>query len=329
LKGNKLSAWQYFHKMSPSEPSTKSTTDLPVPFSSSSELNSEPLEPPLIPGRYTPLTTSRSFILQSLDQSKANVIFGYLWYAGPAGRFRSLHEQKALHRKIIPSEDPSLHQIWHNDIVWIKPLPPCLTNFEFVQGFVCPDRKMYELVCGFLFSYTHLICYASDHKIAIENGLIAEHVTWRAWQTFRLELLSFFDQHESLIDKRYQYGDLRLSRLNTVYTFRHLRWAGYHNVYTQYGHFFSAWIAAAVLVFAFASVTLQAMQVAIQEPFAAIPDMLALASYRFSIGIIITVACVIVILLIIFTRMALADLHKGLYANVKLARKLAKKRQTV
>lgn len=68
--------------------------------------------------------------------------------------------------------------------------------------------------------------------------------------------------HSHQINKRYHYGELRLSRLNDIYRFREWKWrGGYFLVYTRYQSFFRANFEWLLLVFAYISVALSALQV--------------------------------------------------------------------
>src|SRR5579859_1447417 len=204
----------------------------PPPFTSKTQLNTEPSKL-LIPGEYIPSGTASEFLKDSLSQSKANAIYNHLWFAGTPEKYRTLHEQAVFCRNIIISEQPHLHLIWFQEVIYIKPLPPCLTNFAFFQEYCCDER--YGEACGLLYSYTQLIRYESDFVIAKKKGLIrGKHVTWEQWQAFRLEVKSNLDGRWDILDQRYRYGELRLSRLNFVYTFKCHEIKGYHNAYTRY-----------------------------------------------------------------------------------------------
>lgn len=79
-----------------------------------------------------------------------------------------------------------------------------------------------RLALGFLVSYLALIRHESDFAIALDKGLIPKEVTWPAWHALSRRILDTSStrtegeiyQH---VDKRFIYGDLRLSRLNKVY----------------------------------------------------------------------------------------------------------------
>lgn len=285
----------------------------------------------LIPGEYISTANSREWLEHTLRQDKADRIFYHLWFAGTPKKFESLSKHRVHGRIILPSENPHLHLVWVNEVLYIKPLPPCLTNFEYFQDFICGNRRLYSLACGLLFSYNHLICSETDFRIAIEHGLIrgkdAEDLTWEKWQYFRTATTMYLEAHTMLIAKRYyRYGALRLARLNIIYFFRFCRPAGYHNRFTQYLPFFSRYFGAAILVFAFATVTLNAMQVALQQQTVTIPVRFAVACYNFSVAILIAVVAIIGTLVTVFIPIVVHDLSTGLIANKKEAKKFRKAR---
>lgn len=290
----------------------------PPPFTSKTQLNNEPPKL-LIPGEYIPSSTASEFLRHSLSQSKANLIYNHLWFAGTPEKYRTLHEQAIFTRNIILSEEPHLHLVWFKEAIYIKPLPPCLTNFEFFQQCCCGEQ--YGEACGLLYSYTQLIRYESDFVIAKEKGLLrGDAITWRQWQAFRLELKSKLDGRWDILDKRYRYGELRLSRLNFVYTLKCREIKGYHNAYTRYAPYFSRYFTGAILIFAFASVTLTAMQVAIQDPAPSVSPVFARTTFRFSVTMICAVAGIVGLLTAIFIPIVVFDLGSGLVANKRRAR---------
>jgi hypothetical protein len=291
----------------------------PPPFTSTTQLNSE-LSKQLIPGEYILSSTAPDFLKNSLSQSKANAIYNHLWFAGTPGKYRTLHEQAVFCRKIIITEEPHLHLVWYKEAIYIKPLPPCLTNFAFFQEFCCGER-IYGETCGLLYSYTQLIRYESDFRIAREMGLLrSDGITWQQWQSFRLEVKSNLDGKWNILDQRYRYGELRLSRLNFVYALKCREIKGYHNVYTRYAPYFSRYFTGAILIFAFASITLTAMQVAIQDPAPSISPVFARTTFRFSITILCAVAGIVCMMVALFIPIVMFDLGSGLVVNKRLAR---------
>jgi hypothetical protein len=290
----------------------------PPPFTKETQLNNE-FPDRLIPGEYILSSTASEFLESSLSQSKADAIYNQLWFAGTPGKYLALHEQAVFAREIIVSEKPHLHLVWFKEAIYIKPLPPCLTNFDFFQEYCCTAR--YGEACGLLYSYTHLVRHESDFDIATKKGLIrAEGMTWRAWQAFRMEIKSKLDGRFDVLDRRYRYGELRLSRLNFMYALRCREIKGYHNAYTRYAPYFSRYFTGAILIFAFASVTLTAMQVAIQEPGSSVSPTFARTTFRFSITILCAVAAIVCLMIALFIPIVVFDLGSGLVVNKRLAR---------
>ena len=297
------------------------------PFPVEVELNSdsESLTNNLIPGEYVPLATCEQFLQNSLNQSRATKIFRHLWFAGALGNFRQLHQQIMFRREIIVCEEPNLHLIWFDDQIYIKPLPPCLTNHQFWTKCVVVDNDTYKLACGFLYSYTRLVQHESDFRIAIEKGLIRDkNLTWESWQKFRICLLAVFKGNPDIMDRRYRYGELRLSRLNIIYLFRfrQFNFNGYWNRHARYGPIFSRYFATAVVIFAFASITLNAMQVAISQTATDVPSILLTTSYRIAVAILIAIITIMVVIAVVFIPVISRDLRTGMIANKKMAMEL-------
>jgi hypothetical protein len=298
------------------------------PFEREKQLNSESLNEFLIPGEYTDLKTATEFLENSLSQQRLHRIFKHLWIAGAPGKFRSLHEQLVFHHRVIPSEDPKLHLIWFKDSVYIKPLPPCLTNYEFFKKYICPNEALFSLACGLLYSYTNLIRHESDYRLAISLGLLRDDkLTWQKWQAFRLPAKAFLDKNPEVFDKRYRYGELRLSRLNIIWALKCGELTGYHNAYTRYEPYFSRYFTATVLVFAFATVTLNAMQVVLQQPSSDISPIFVTTSFRFSVAVLVSVVAISTFLLAVLLPIVVFDLRSGLIANKKLSKQLEARTQ--
>lgn len=123
--------------------------------------------------------------------------------------------------------------------------------------YICPNPTLLSSALGFLCTYTKLIQHFSDFTIAIDFGFLPTHVTWPAWNLFRTDLCKNI-QHPHQINKRFIYGELRLSRLNEIYRIHQRSWReGYFLIQS----FFKANFAWLMLVFAYLSVVLSAMQV--------------------------------------------------------------------
>ncbi|KAF2803834.1 uncharacterized protein BDZ99DRAFT_163959 [Mytilinidion resinicola] len=185
------------------------------------------------------------FVRLDLDVSRLNKIHKYLWLAGRPTCARALHRQKMIERQIIIVEQADLHLVWHESRVFLKPLPDYLLNHQFWVDTICSDANLHASACGFLLSYVWLVRHPSDLKIASELGLLSPQTQWEDWVIFVDTLLVNID-HEALdtVNKRYQYGELRLSRLDLICRLSHFYRTGtfirgYMYNYNRYTVFFN------------------------------------------------------------------------------------------
>lgn len=233
----------------------------------------------------------KSYVDSQLDMSRLNVIHDRLWRAGLPSNVQPLHHQKLRERNIVVTERVDLHLVWYvwsrcnvclwgcalrgcariisrtnlssrmNDRIFIKPLPTFLLNYESYQDHITSDNSLHASALGFLRTYQNMIQYHIDFTMAQESGLIPLAVTWRAWNRFRMDLQTRITRSHQ-INKRYHYGELRLSRLNTIYRLYRRQWrGGYFLVHTRYQSFFRANFQWLILAFAYLSVSLSAFQV--------------------------------------------------------------------
>ncbi|TVY34370.1 hypothetical protein LSUB1_G006616, partial [Lachnellula subtilissima] len=197
-----------------------------------------------------------------LRTARLDEIKSYLWLAGPPNCGRPLHRQQLLGRDIIITEDPNEHLTR----IFIKPLPIFLFNLDCWTRKICKTKQLHEAACGFLLSYAWLVRHESDLRIAREMGLLPDFIHWATWTEFISETLEHIDlQSLSDVSPRYQYGELRLSRLNKIYYITRYTWKGFVRGYittpTWSQDFFARNFAWLLAVFAVMSVVLSAMQV--------------------------------------------------------------------
>ena len=210
-----------------------------------------------------------------------NNIHSYLWIAGSHGNISPLHHQRVLLREIIPSELARLHLVWFDRNIYVKPLPDSLIDINR-----CPDTSSDPSgsITGFLRSYCSLIRYPIDLVLAKKSHLISEDVTWEQWVAFHdAIILKTNDSHNN---RRYDYGELRLNRLDIIYRLTG-RGLTYFTVHRNYKTYFAQYFSLFVTVFAFAAVILAAMQVlvAIKD----IPEAVVVTSYRFAVAVLVGV----------------------------------------
>jgi len=202
----------------------------------------------------------------------------YLWLVSTpsSARISPLHYQKIKGREIVITEDPRLHLIWIDARIFIKPMPKYLLSYHFWTRFVLPrgsisklrtepdfpewdDKKVLiaKAALGLMRSYAYLIRYSSDLDLAIHHRLLPSDVTYEAFSHFAARLRDIQDTETC---PRYQYGELRLSRLNIWSKFLLGRWH-YEPVYRQSWQYFQRFYGPLLFAFAAFSVLLGAMQV--------------------------------------------------------------------
>lgn len=133
----------------------------------------------------------------------------------------SLHYQLVKGRSIVLNEESKMHLLWTSDRIHVKPIPLYLLNYHFWKQFLCLQTgdalKWRAVAIGFLRSYAYLVRHRSDLNIAHDNNLIPKDVDWEAWTLFS----AYFRRcPNSEVEKRYLYGQMRLSRLNHLVRLR-------------------------------------------------------------------------------------------------------------
>ncbi|KAI1817169.1 hypothetical protein GGS20DRAFT_78018 [Poronia punctata] len=214
-----------------------------------------------------PSAQDAEFLSGELLVKKLNAIQDWLWVCGRPMPPRPLHHQIVISRDIVLTENPELHLIWSNHRIFIKPLPSWLLDPDFWTENLSrsSDNGNGELArCarGFLYSYTALVAYESDFRIAAEKGLVPAQMTWHGWKGLTREILR--DHDMALVNPRYWYGELRLGRLNKVYRFRMgYFFRGYSKVsgHTVYGELISDNFAALATVLGYVVIVLTSLQV--------------------------------------------------------------------
>jgi hypothetical protein len=246
-------------------------------------------------------TTTHNNILEERDRLQKVLhddvlesIHKQLWYAGRKGNISQLHHQKVIHRDIILTERAQLHLIWSDKTIYIKRLDDELLDWEYFSKVVCGNEVVHRAASGFLLSYARLIEYPSDLELAKSHVLINKEIEWKAWQAFRTSVLHHLADRD--IHDRYEYGELRLGRLNQICRMRFLA-LSYFTVHREYSSYFGDNYMILVALFALVSVALSAMQVMTSIDIA--PAAVAVTSYRFAIATLVALggSCAALLLL--------------------------------
>ncbi|KAH8726770.1 hypothetical protein GQ44DRAFT_613465 [Phaeosphaeriaceae sp. PMI808] len=177
-----------------------------------------------------------------------------------------LHHQRIKGRSIFVTEDPRLHLVWIHDHIFVKPLPEYLLSHGFWVNFLDPSSsrlvdcdRIRRAALGYLRTYRFLIQYQSDLQIAQQENLqlVPRHITWSAFTKFIVQLE---DIDDSKVSGRYNYGELRLARLNFYAPFLFGRFH-FEEVSGEYSNYFSRFYGPILFGFASLSTILNSMQV--------------------------------------------------------------------
>jgi hypothetical protein len=231
----------------------------------------------------------REFLISELATPVLDQLYDHLWcVARKSGKsIDSISTQRVKSRVIVATEDASLHLVWHRDIIYVKPMPLCLLNYDFWTTYLpsavphttsnesvssspqhtqAPifDRK---IALGFVRSYALLIRHRIDFVLAREAYLFPAEFSWAEFSEF---IACFRFVEDGDVAMRYHYGQLRLSRLNwAVRLFRPLaastKWF-YVIPHWSTGIYVQRAIAPVVFVFASLSLVLSSMQVMLTVP---------------------------------------------------------------
>ncbi|KAF2711161.1 hypothetical protein K504DRAFT_376633 [Pleomassaria siparia CBS 279.74] len=259
--------------MSTASPTPSTTTSRPPPFEEAIGTRLYGLAPPVLPASYHDSTHAtirvqksiETYLNYELNPSRLTAIHRYLGVAGRQMNARALHRQRMYNRAIIATEDINMHLVWFESTIFIKPLPEFLLSHDFWKTHLCTDDLLHASALGYLLSYSWLVCHPSDFFIAKELHLLPLDILYENWTRFMDAVISTVEK--STIDRRYRYGELRLTRLNWIYRLApQLRFKyfvrGYYVLHHQYASFFRrhfSWIT--ITLFAYFALVLTAMQV--------------------------------------------------------------------
>lgn len=256
----------------------------PEPDIFAPDVNPSPIDMPLDPELFPDL----AILEKEMEVRELDEVDGWLWIVGVKGNVRSLHHQKVLLREIIPTDLTRLHLVWFDRYVYVKPLPDYLLDYKYVHDKIeeykdlpkddpirlDPKRKwkpdyLRQAITGFLRSYCSMVQSKTDLKVAQDLGLLKEDLDWIAWSRYRKSILEktkpLFEGGEPDVTRRYQFGELRLGRLNIVYrlTFRSIV---YFTVHKEYNTYFQQYFSLFIAAFAIVATILTAMQVLVGIP---------------------------------------------------------------
>ncbi|KAJ7455774.1 hypothetical protein FB451DRAFT_1099180 [Mycena latifolia] len=212
-----------------------------------------------LPGQAIPmdhLADIHEFLCRELLVPRLNDIHKHLWFAGWPGSLHPLHWHVMIRRNIVVTEDPDMHLVCTDWAIFVKPLPVCLLDHKVYSRHVVIHQGTAEAARGMLLSYARLIVHESDFALALQHGLLPRRMTWMAWCPLREQLAKI---PRTTINKRYHYGELRLTRLDVIYRFGRGRLT-YFRLHRSYTAYFSAQYRTSLVLFAYVTVVQSALQ---------------------------------------------------------------------
>ncbi|KAF2004074.1 hypothetical protein P154DRAFT_572528 [Amniculicola lignicola CBS 123094] len=274
----------------------------------------------------------RSFLCHDLDVKRLTDVHKYLWLVGLPGHPRPLHYQQLKKRSIVVAEQTDLHLVWSPNRIFIKPLSRYFLSPRFWEQQLCIDRDLYSTALGFLLSYVALIEREVDFHLAKTLDLLPADITWDGWLGLVEEILSTTSRvpymtdptHASklpfsslepqvAVNPRFNYGELRLGRLNWIYRLAKGTPRGYFSNCTTYGAFMRDNVNSLITLFAYTTIVLSAMQVGLSTKFLGSSYAFGMASYVFSVFAILApisaLAAIFTILSILFSVNLARTLH--------------------
>lgn len=244
------------------------------------------------------------FLRRELFCSTLEEIHQHLSFVGKksGSHIDPLHVHLLKGREVKIVEDPDLHLIWYYKDLYVKPLPHCLLSFSFWKKHLVdysppvPDQAfLYSAALGFVRSYAFLIRHESDFRIAQDKHLVPGKVSYRDFQRY---IRHFCDVRDSEVSPRWEFGQLRLTRLNWAVRLVQpssrrgkgfLQRMYYLQVYWQTGQFLAVLVAPTLFIYASISLLLSAMSLthATRSPRW---DALENVSWGFALAVIIMLA---------------------------------------
>jgi hypothetical protein len=245
---------------------------------------------------------------KDLDLHRLDDIHDLLWMCGRTINARSLHKQLVMCRRIIVTEQADLHLLYYSDIIMIKPLPPYMLCEEVWEKYLNKNLAIHKSACGLLLSYIWLVRSMHDFQLATDENkqLLPAGLTWLEWKRIVDRTIDYIDP-DSLhqVHRRFQFGELRLGRINSVYRINprfmpknFVR--GYLYGYNRYVPFLQRhvpWVLAVSVLF---SLVLSAMQVGTGIPKMSTNESFKKASFGFVIFSCLLIAAVLLYIMFVF-----------------------------
>lgn len=284
-RSSALSKQRLTPRQSPGQPISEQKSPSPPDNSSDEAITHIPGEPSIDLTQ----TAVCDFLMSELSTPLLDELYNNLWLvARKSGKsIDPLNRQRVKAREIIATEDTHLHLVWHDKVIYVKPVPLCLLNYDFWATYLplpvdstssnqktlairqVPPAPVFDraVAVGFMRSYALLVRHHVDFILAREYHLLSAELDWVKWSEFIAYFRNIDDED---VAKRYHYGQLRLSRLNWAVrlfrpSFARTRWF-YEIPHWSTGMYVERVIAPLLFGFASLSLVLSSMQVLLSVP---------------------------------------------------------------
>ncbi|KAI9664044.1 MAG: hypothetical protein M1821_007535 [Bathelium mastoideum] len=206
------------------------------------------------------------YLRDSYRTAELDKLMPYLWLVSTprSSHVCALHHQAVRGRNVVVAENPRLHLVWYHDRIFVKPIPPYLLSQPFWTYLKQTDMETWRAAAGFMRTYSYLIRYEVDFRKATESELRLippdngkDPITFERFVEF---IAPFASLDDGSVSPRYQYGELRLTRLNKL-TMIFTGKLTYHHIHAQWSSFFESLLAPSIAILAPVSVMSGAMQV--------------------------------------------------------------------
>ena len=210
-------------------------------------------------------------------------------------------------------ENPNLHLIWHYKKIFIKPIPRYMLSHAFWEYLKVQDQDVWRACAGFMRTYSYLIQYEIDFRRATSLGLAlipieadGNTVTFERFAEF---ILPFSQLSDTEVTPRFEWGELRLTRLNMltrIFLFKR----SYHHIEAQWSTFFGQFLSPFLTFFVLVTIVLNSMQVELTAEAQQAPRSLsafAKLSIGFSIVVLVLVLTAFILLIGLSIVMLLCD----------------------
>lgn len=265
---------------------------------------------PFVPASEVPVFLRRELECPVLDEIAPSF---FVFCKRRSSHINTLREYNSTGNHVTVSEDPGLHLVRKYDAIFIKPIPHCLFNFAFWSSYLVPGQGASgaglnhdptrlnistRSALGLLRSYGHLIKHESDFLVAKTNNLVPQNVSYTQFQYF---IHPFRDLPDFVVSPRYEYGHIRMTRLNFAIRILRPRSTGkifpwsYHKLYYHSGQYLAKFAAPLLFLFASFTLILSSMQVGLaakETQGDAVWEAFEAVSYFFSIFTLCTIVAI-------------------------------------